>query len=302
MSTLIIHHHDLDGYMAGAIARIFHPDAATLSLNYDAAAPIPGADELSAHGLVVIVDYTLPPGDMQSLAASGKLLWIDHHASAIRNSQKHGYAHAPGLRCQPGELICGAELAWQFFTGRPVPRLLQLVGDYDTFRNQHDPAFSDTVLPFFYATQVDCDRRFLPANFGRDGYRLNSVEDFEDDGLVDSLIHDGRTIKAYNDSHYRTLLNESAFVRRIWGLRVLCFNCAGHGSANMIQAFDTEKHDAMLLFSTNGKGWNYGIYTDATAKPEVDVAAVAIKYGGGGHRCAAGFRTGELLPELLPEP
>ena len=42
MKTIIIHHHDLDGYAAGAIARLHNPDAQTLKLNYDNPSAIPG--------------------------------------------------------------------------------------------------------------------------------------------------------------------------------------------------------------------------------------------------------------------
>jgi oligoribonuclease NrnB/cAMP/cGMP phosphodiesterase (DHH superfamily) len=302
MKTIIIHHHDLDGYAAGAIARLFYPEAATLSLNYDASSPIPTADALADYAQVIIVDYTLPPAEMLALYRAQKLLWIDHHASAIRNAQTNGYADALGLRCAPGELICASELCWQFFVKKPLPRFLTLIGGYDTFRNSHDPEFTHEVLPFFYGTQVNFQERFLPANFGQPGYLLNTLEAFEDEALPERMIADGRVIQGYNRSCYGQLLRECAFVREIDGLRVLCFNCAGHGSDNMIQAFDPAKHDAMLLFSTNGKGWNYGIYTDGQLKPEVDVSAIAIKHGGGGHRCAAGFRTEEILPELLPIP
>ncbi len=297
---LIIHHHDLDGYVAGAIARLFFPDAQTLSLNYDASSPIPRAADLAEYEQVIIVDYTLPPEEMLALYSAQKLLWIDHHASAIRNAQTHGYADAPGLRCTVGELICASELCWQFFTKRALPRLLTLIGSYDTFRNSHDPEFFSETLPFFYGTQVDFQERFLPANFGKPGYLLNTLDAFEDAALPEKLIADGRIIQGYNRSCYSQLLRECAFVRVIDGLRVLCFNCAGHGSDNMLHAFDPSLHDAMLLFSTNGKGWNYGIYTDGQLKPDVDVSAIAIKHGGGGHRCAAGFRTDELLPELRP--
>lgn len=299
MKTVIIHHHDLDGYAAGAIARCHYPEAATLSLNYDGCARIPTAETLlAAYDKIIVVDYTLPLPAMKALYGKGRLLWIDHHASAIRNAVAGGFSEAPGLRCAPGELVCAAELAWSFFTARPIPKLLRLIGDYDTFRNYRDSAFNDVVLPFFYATQVDFQTRFNPCNFGRAGYLFNSVADFEDGDIAARLIRDGRAIKSYNDSYFDQLLAESAFVRTIGGLRMLCFNCAGHGSANMVRAFNPAEHDAMLLFSFNGSGWNYGLYTDGDAKPEVDLSLIAQRYGGGGHRCAAGFHTQHLLPEL----
>ena len=46
MQTIIIHHHDLDGFVAGDIACLHHPNAQTLKLNYDDPAAIPGPEQL----------------------------------------------------------------------------------------------------------------------------------------------------------------------------------------------------------------------------------------------------------------
>lgn len=299
MSTLIIHHHDLDGYIAGDIALFHYPDAETLSLNYDHPELLPTAEELQArYSRVIIVDYSLPPETMLALKDKCEVIWIDHHVSAIQNAVKYGYAELPGLRTEiGGEKLCGGELAWLFFEKRPLPRFVKLVGEYDTYRHSHEPFFQSEVMPFFYGSQLVMDQ-LLPANAHNDDFLASSPQALEDDKPADDFIRNGLLIQKYNCLHYKALLKESSFVKELWGLRVLCFNCAGHGSANMQPAFDPTKHDAMMLFSFNGARWSYGLYTDERAKPEVNLANIAVQYGGGGHRCACGFSTDALLPEL----
>lgn len=298
MQTIIIHHHDLDGFVAGDIACLHHPNAQTLKLNYDDPAAIPGPEQLKDFDTIVVVDYTLPPDTMLWLKANKHLIWIDHHFSAIHTAIDRGYNDVDGLRCQPGEMICGAELAWMYYEKSPLPRFLRLTGDQDTYRNSREPAFQLEAMPFYYATQLIL-AKINPAKFRETDFPLSNADAYRNDAWCDELIAQGTLIQQYNRIHYSALRKESAFVRNLWGLRVYCFNSTGHGSSTISDGFDPAIHDAMLLFSYNGKRWSYGIYTDAQAKPEVNVSAIAKRYGGGGHQAAAGFSTAELLPELL---
>ena len=86
MKRIIIHHSDLDGYTAGAIARLTYPECDTLSLGYDKPAAIPEAEALAEYDQVIVVDYALPPATMKALNDRGRLLWIDHHFSSIRRA------------------------------------------------------------------------------------------------------------------------------------------------------------------------------------------------------------------------
>ena len=298
MNTLIVHHHDLDGFVAADIALLHYPDAKTLKLNYDDSSAIPGAEQLANYDTVIIVDYTLPPETMLWLKQHCHLVWVDHHFSAINTAIAKGYSEVDGLRCKPGELICGAELAWQFFEQKPLTRFLRLIGDQDTFRNSRTPEFQSQVMPFFYGTKLVMEN-LNPANFHSGKFLLPTAECYDNDAWCEELIRQGTLIQNYNRVYYGDLRNEAAFVRNIWGFRVYCFNCAGHGSSCLQDGFDPAIHDAMLLFSFNGKSWSYGLYTDISAKPDVNCSSIAKRYGGGGHQGAAGFSTRTLLEELL---
>lgn len=297
MKVFLIHHDDLDGYAAGAVALLKYSGAETLSLGYDDASLYPKPDYLKGFDEVIIVDYTLPAETMLWLKQNSHLVWIDHHYSSIMQSKEMGYDDVDGLRCAPGELICGAELAWKYFVGGDIPWFLKLVGDYDTFRNSKTPEFNDVVMPFFYSTQIHADR-IKPSEFHKEGFLLKTEDDFRNEAWTESLIAQGRAIQAYNKVYYKDMTSKNAFTRNIWGLRVVCFNCPGHGSSNIQPAFNPEEHDAMLRYAFNGTCWNYGLYADTEKRPDVDCSKIARQYGGGGHRAAAGFTTDKLLAEL----
>ena len=46
-------------------------------------------------------------------------------------------------------------------------------------------------------------------------------------------------------------------------------------------------------FNYDGKGWNFSLY-HAKHRTDLDLSAIAVKYGGGGHRGACGFRSKNL--------
>lgn len=299
MKTLLLHHNDLDGYTAGILAMLAYPRAEARPMNYAKGGTPLEQKDFEEYDTVVVVDYSLPGELMLWLMENRNLIWIDHHYSAICQSRKMGYDRAEGLRCPPEEFICGAELAWKYFHPQlPIPRFLRLVGDYDTFRNSQSQAFQQEVLPFFYASQLEMDN-LLPRRFSEPGFPLKSVEDFQQEERCEEWIRKGKVIQAYNQDYYTRIGKEFSFVRNLWGLRVLCLNCPGHGSLNIKPSFRPLEHDAMLQFAFNGSGWSYGLYTDTFLKPQVDCSAIAKEFGGGGHRGAAGFSTPVLLPGLL---
>jgi hypothetical protein len=63
--------------------------------------------------------------------------------------------------------------------------------------------------------------------------------------------------------------------------------------------YNPKKHDMILTYYYNGKCWCYGFYTDSKNHPEIDCSQIAIKYGGGGHKGAAGATLNYLLEELI---
>ena len=291
----IIHHNDLDGYIAGMILKIKYPKAICYCVNYDNPERFPGKHEFEKDDAVFMVDYSSSPKMMEWLENNVNFYWIDHHKSAIEKANTYDYNNIKGIR---KDGLSGAELTWQFVTKeKEIPLFIKLVGDYDTFRRSKETYHITTVMPFFFGTQTCMD--FLkPANFERETNFFHSFDDFKKDSIVKDMIEKGSVVYKYMEQTGKIENELNCFVRNIWGYRVLCMNSCGRGSDQFTipHTWNPELHDMMLIYYYNGNNWCYGFYTE---KEGVDVSKIAVKYGGGGHKGAAGATTKELLKELL---
>lgn len=290
----IIHHNDLDGYIAGTILKIKYPKAKCYCVNYDNPETFPNKKEFSRNDAVFMVDYCASPEMMKWFQDNVDFYWIDHHISAIDNSKIYGWDNIKGIR-KVGE--CGAELTWQFVTKeREIPPFIKLVGDYDTFRRNKEDYHNDKVLPFSFGSQNHMEQMY-PSNYNEKDFLFKSFDDFKDESKVEQFQSEGQIIYNYIKSTGSIENELNCFVRELWGYRVLCMNSCSRGSTQFTipGTWNPDKHDMMLIYYFNGKNWCYGFYTE---KDNVDVSIIARKYGGGGHKGAAGATTKELIEEL----
>lgn len=108
-TTVIYHSADFDGIFCREIARKFLPDAELIGWDY-------GDDLLKfpTEGLVYILD--LSPDCLEQLTVEhineGRLIWIDHHKSAIEKYSKCN-PQLPGYRIDG---VAACRLAWQWFS------------------------------------------------------------------------------------------------------------------------------------------------------------------------------------------
>ena len=292
--TIIIHHDDLDGYIGGCVLKSKNINADTLCLSYDNTDKIPDKSFFKQYDRVFIVDYSFKPEMMLFLEKTAFVVWLDHHISAIKDSKEFGYDSMVGIR---DVNYCGAELAWKYYFGLPIPNFVKMVGEFDTFRNAKNKSFfHEEVMPFFYGCQSVLER-FNPCMFEDKGF-IGRIEIIKNDRNVSLLKKKGLPIFNFLKTQWKEMVNKNSFVRNIWGYRVLCLNNSENGSMQLEDAFDPELHDIMLKFHYNGKNWCYGLYTKTDLKPNIKVGEIAKKMGGGGHRGAAGFTSKEPLPQL----
>jgi oligoribonuclease NrnB/cAMP/cGMP phosphodiesterase (DHH superfamily) len=288
----IIHHNDLDGYIAGTILKVKYPKAKCYCVNYDNPERFPSKEEFNENDVVFMVDFTASPEMMDWFRDNVDFYWIDHHKSSIENSSKYGWDKIKGVRKNG---LCGAELTWQFVTKeKNYPKFIELVGDYDTFRKNNTPFHNEVVLPFFFGTQIYMEN-FNPSDYNNGFFQ--SFEDFKKNDIVERMIKDGKLIYKYMEKTGKIENELNCFVRDIWGYKVLCMNSCGRGSHQFTipKTWNPELYDLMLIYYYNGNHWCYGFYTD---KDDVDVSIIARKYGGGGHKGAGGATTKDLIEEL----
>ncbi|MES2287443.1 MAG: hypothetical protein V4547_17245 [Bacteroidota bacterium] len=284
----IYHSKDLDGYCSGAIVKRKYPDAIMIGYDY--------GQELDMFNIpegrkIIMIDVSLPMPEMLKLAQhSGyQLTWIDHHISAIND-----YKAFVG----DGESFCTAVLengiaacegGWKhLFPNEDMPPCVELLGEYDTWRNKDKYRWDNLIMPFQYGMRMFCQSA---ETFPQDLFNENEITK---DSEVSRIIHEGELILSYQKTQNERAC-KSSFEIEFEGLRAIALNNGGANSQVFESVYDESKHDVMIPFVFTGKHWTFSLYT---TKDEVDCSVIAKSKGGGGHKKAAGFQLKELPDEF----
>ena len=277
----IYHIADHDGKGSGAVVKSVFPEIELLGLNHDMEIPY---DLIEKHEKVVVCDFALPVEYMFKLSETIDFTWIDHHASVIDKYEEElakGRNPIKGLR-RVGQ--AAIELCWEYFyPNRDVPLGITLLAKNDLF-DLSDPR----VRPFEFAMQ----------SFG-----VNTPSDeiwtelFENRLDIEEMIQDGQRILGWiNVRNYR-LVRSMAFESEIDGYKCICANMPQGYSSFYDSVENRDSYDVMINFYMNkNQKWNLSFYS---SKKNVDVSKIAAKFGGGGHRGAAGASSLDELPDFL---
>jgi oligoribonuclease NrnB/cAMP/cGMP phosphodiesterase (DHH superfamily) len=279
----IYHNRDLDGYTSAAIVKLKYPFA--ILIGYDYGQPFPWGD-IPKGMTVIMVDVSIPIIDMRALAIrSGQFTWIDHHISAINefNLEKGKDVDLKSINAVLENGISACEGAWKYlFPDLRIPKAVQLLGEYDTWRNSDKQRWENEILPFQFGMRERC----------------NSAETFplwlltqDDEEDIIEIIKQGKTILNYNAKVNEAQCKKNAFEIEFEGLRAICLNGGGFNSDVFKSVYDESKHDIMMPFQFNGKFWVISLYT---TKDHIDCSVIAKSKGGGGHKKAAGFQTTDI--------
>jgi nanoRNase/pAp phosphatase (c-di-AMP/oligoRNAs hydrolase) len=109
--------------------------------------------------------------------------------------------------------------------------------------------------------------------------------------FFDDIITKGNTIIKYRKNWMKAYLDSKGFETELDGYKCYAVNMAMISSDDF-ESIDTDQYDMLIGFSFNGKKWRYSLRSD---NGRVDCSKIAMKYGGGGHKGAAGFNSKELL-------
>jgi len=270
---------------------------------------IPSVDDWAQYEDIYIVDLSVD-SLMSRPELREKIVWIDHHKSAIDKWDLCGNDESvrpfKGLRLDG---VAACRLCWQYFNtvgagssmildlyrDRKVeePLLLTLAGEYDIW-NLTDPralplqfglrTLSDEQLREFAKNQFD--HQFLTA--GRVGAFGNALE-LEAFGALEDLIKTGITIKAYCDKQNREYATDHARTLEWEGLKFCALNIGQRGNSKLLDGGLKPEHQACFAWRYTGDAVMVSLY-HVPGHEDIDLSAIAKRYGGGGHRGACGFR------------
>lgn len=294
--TVVIYHRaDFDGIFCREIARKFLPDAELIGWDYGDAVPL----------FPVPVKLYMLDISVDGLMAYPGLTWIDHHKSAMEKFGNDIY----GYRIDG---VAACRLAWQYFT------------KFEAFQNRYGndtPQKEDFIarrvgepLAVRLAGEYDIwDKRDPNAELFQHGLRSQNLnenmwdlmlvaEGEHPDGVVDcgtitvrALLEAGRTIQYAKTQENESIIKAAGFTIQFEGLTFLAVNHARYNS-HLFTAGLKPEHDACFGFCWRDGKWIVSLY-HAPSKEHHDLSLIAVKYGGGGHRGACGFRT-QSLPFL----
>jgi len=336
---IIYHRADFDGKASRAIVEHWL-NARFAELNRSISIECIGADYGDDHSailrrvapdsLVFMVDFSLlntesdesPAAPTHNLALrSHCLVWIDHHASAIKAAETVEWGLNVVRVFNTTRAAC--ELAWDFLhPNELMPEIIRLIGRYDVW---------DHTDPRTLAVQAGIRYTFSEIGLEVKDKRGREVREKElwtfilDSATAPSypplftewfigVMEKGRTleknmlfearssvpsmIRFYVDT---TDLPAHAVNLPYTKLRVAALNDQRFTSRMFTAEVEQNelKYDLLIIFAirvtNSGLRWKLGFYSE---NPNIDCSAIAESLGGGGHRSAAGAHV-PVLPGWL---
>lgn len=293
---VIYHKADYDGIFCREIARRFFGDNATY-IGWDYGDPVPSVEP---EEILYMLDISI-----DALMKHPNLTWIDHHKSAIEK-----YAPVlpgPGPAGYYIDGVAACRLAWQYFNNdysplnphchpcnydlpqkqafldRKVsePRAVQLVGEYDVWDHRDDQ--QDVVFQFGLDSRkaLRWDLLLGPRGVG-DDYVVTTVEY----GIIAMQCYAKRDADVMRERSFKINFEETNFL-------ALNTPRCNSGTFKFLDVPETG-HDALMAFYWNGREWSVSLYHAAHRK-DLDLSKIAVRYRGGGHAGACGFRV-RVLP------
>lgn len=291
----IIHHTDNDGYCSAAIVRHFKNNGCTEFKMY-AYAYKPcreffkfASEACELADQIFLVDISIDDFEnrpvFKMLAKSGKLTWIDHHVTSLKSKETY-----PELSNIPGKISIersAAWLCWEYFSPYKMPEVVELVDDHDRYIHALPQSINFMNGTFMRCSATDPNWDMWEKLLNNDSHEMEDI------------LHDGTVITEYNKMTYaRALKARSECFIFIYNddnteaYRGIALNYIGPSFVfdDIIRDVDDVNFAIMYHYDGTSDKWLYSIYSQ---NDFVHCNEIAEKFGGGGHKGAAGFSSKE---------
>lgn len=221
--------------------------------------------------IIYVLDYSFSEEKYLALRANNKsIVVIDHHQSAAEVVSKY-----------PENIFdqehSGAVLSWMYFhSATPVPSLLLYVEDHDLWKFQlpNNREFNSAMkeYPTTFVAWDELIIKLEDETFFNDFIKTGVIISKFEDKLVDDLLQYRE--RAIFEGHEIWVLNVSRTYRSILGHKLATLNKEAGGAPLSIVYYHHQGEVSLSLRSED----------------DIDVSEIAKKYGGGGHKHAAGIK------------
>lgn len=261
--TYILHHNDPDGFGAAYSAyKKFGNGKNVIYIAVDYGRPVPEIEDGSD---LYILDFSYPRATLDRLVERMRsVMVIDHHKSAMLDLQGHPNAIFDMTKS-------GAGLSWDYFSdGAPRPDFINYIEDADLWR---------FALP---------DSKFIKNSIYQEDLTLEAYIKGARKSMK-SRIREGKVIQRVV-KHNLEMGVDVRHIIQIDEFKMLAVNVCLHMSE-----FGNELYSKYLVGAGADFSGVYYRYTPDTFKfslrsvGDFDVSVIAKRFGGGGHKNAAGF-------------
>jgi oligoribonuclease NrnB/cAMP/cGMP phosphodiesterase (DHH superfamily) len=237
-------------------------------------------DKVTSEDDVIITDFSFSQSDLLKLKECVRsLVVLDHHLTSERNLN--------GLYfCVFDRNKSGCTLTWEYlFQDEPIPKLFQYIEDHDLWRHK---------LPHVEELIASLKTYPLDENLWWEQFLLGEEE------AISQLIAEGKSIGRYQ----RNIVDKFILMSKNNLLQIV--NMDGHSVpiinsnhlASEIGSALSKKHPFVVVYFDDDKLRNFELRSSRENPRSVDVSIVAEKFGGGGHKHAAGFRIEKNFKKL----
>ena len=230
---------------------------------------------------------------LEELNEIGHVVWIDHHTSSINllNEYKIPYS----IEHVISSAHCGAYLAYEYLFGNTNMRsknteiVLDYIDQYDTWRFKN----YKTVISFHYRLDDKLE------NYNSDEDKIFKMEDILFNFTIndiDCITSNGFIIYRHLMNSYRAYRDKFGYESEIEGIKCYVINQKSNSLIFGEDIYNT--YPICAVFAYDGEYYEYTLYS---SDKDVDCSKIAEKFGGGGHKGAAGFRSKELVLKKIEE-
>jgi oligoribonuclease NrnB/cAMP/cGMP phosphodiesterase (DHH superfamily) len=224
--------------------------------------------------VVAILDFSYDNLTTKGLVDDAEaLIIIDHHKSAMVELHDVSCTHFDMNHS-------GAMLAWKFFhPGKEAPRLIKFIEDRDLWK-----------------WEIPYSKEFSAA-FDMVPYDFEEFDKYLDDSAIDDAQERGAYILAYSKTVISKITKQAAR-RKLFGKDVLVVN-SPHWMSEIGNALSVKCDYAVIWY------WDHDMQQVKVSlrahHDDADVSEIAKRFGGGGHRKAAGFAlpVGQMIESIF---
>ena len=265
---IVFYHEDADGFTGAWSAWKKFKNSADYLPTHNDNKPLDTL-ELNAEGKdIYIIDYSFKPEEMKKLVAvNNKVVLIDHHLTSaesakIATESLWDTSHS------------GAYLAWKYFhQDKKIPKLVSFVEDSD---------IGKLKLPFTQELNL-----FLSAKKFDFKIWEKLANEFEDAIKRKEMVKQGKVILDFKEKLIADLLEKGEEVL-FEGHRAFAVNSPMFESEIGRHIYE-KKGMLAIIWSHRRRHHKQKLKVSLRSDKNMNVAEIALKYGGGGHKSAAGF-------------